>query len=72
MPNNFPRDSPWRKIKVTPGPRLTGVGRTKRLGLFDEESEYRGSVGEVERQKEKNREREREFENDVRTTIGSR
>lgn len=44
------------------------------MGLFDEESEYRGSVGEVERQKEKNREREREkeFENDVRTTIGSR
>lgn len=28
--------------------------------VFDEESEYRGSVGEVERQKEKNRERERE------------
>lgn len=43
------------------------------MGLFDEESEYRGSVGEVERQKEKKkREREREFENDVRTTIGSR
>lgn len=40
------------------------------MGLFDEESEYRGSVGEVERQKEKNR--EREFVNDVRTTIGSR